>query len=292
MFEIIEAAYELDTNHCEWRRGLTERVRAYWGGAASYTFEAMPAYDLSVFESAELERGASARRVINGLIRRIGARRSRTLAVEVIEEVVEVSRSDLTVLLVPEPVLAKVDEPDEPERAVARRGVCLLLPARALSERELEVWRHLTYHIKSAFRLRTALAAAGGDNAREILRNAARLVTEARLEVEAEARTIWDELVAGRWSLVDRFGADGREYLIAHRNEDGVRDLRALSDRESAIAVHLARGWSNRKIGDALGLSISVVSDAIGSMVRKLGVDSRVALVRLLGAIDPEPRAL
>ena len=97
---------------------------------------------------------------------------------------------------------------------------------------------------------------------------------------------IWRGLVAGRWSLVDRFDSDGKHYLVAHRNPPDVRDRRALTRREAEVAGYLGMGYSNKLIGYALGLGTSVVADHIASIRKKLQARSRVELVRLLAAFN------
>ena len=57
-------------------------------------------------------------------------------------------------------------------------------------------------------------------DAQEQLRRAARAMDRARLRGtdEDEALELWQGLVAGRWSLVDRFDSDGRRFLVARRS--------------------------------------------------------------------------
>jgi DNA-binding CsgD family transcriptional regulator len=197
----------------------------------------------------------------------------------------------------------------------SHRGVIFFTSARPITERIRRVWGQLAAHIGIAYRLRRQLAdapcpsdellgeaivdlegrcqhaegEARSADARELLRAATRAVMRARGSLRArdpdEALELWRGLVDGRWSLIDRFDADGKHYLVAHRNPPQVRDHRALSRREAEVAAYLAMGLSNKEIGYALGIAITTTSDHISSIERKLGVGSRSELVRLLAAL-------
>jgi DNA-binding CsgD family transcriptional regulator len=58
--------------------------------------------------------------------------------------------------------------------------------------------------------------------------------------------------------------------------------LAALTPREADVAVEVANGLSDREIGETLCLSRHTVSQYVKRIYRKLGVDSRVALTRVL----------
>jgi len=124
--------------------------------------------------------------------------------------------------------------------------------------------------------------------ARILLRETARRGMRARgshYERDSEnALAIWHETVSGLWSLVDHFDSDGRHYLVARRTPPEKRSLRALSAREARVAANLGMGFSNKFIGYRLGLSASAVGDHISAVRRKLGIQSRTELVRLLAA--------
>ena len=115
--------------------------------------------------------------------------------------------------------------------------------------------------------------------ARDALRDAVRRIDRARTRAgRADADTAlasWEALVCGRWSLVDRFDADGRRYLVARRNDPAVSDPRGLSRCEAQAAEFLSLGHSEKQIGYALGISSAAVSRSIRSAVRKLGLRSR-----------------
>ena len=94
-----------------------------------------------------------------------------------------------------------------------------------------------------------------------------------RKENPEEAVQIWRGLVAGRWSLIDRFDSDGRRYLVAHRNDPSTPDPRALTLREKQVLGFAALGQSNKAIAYALGISPSAVSALLRSANVKLGTE-------------------
>lgn len=132
-----------------------------------------------------------------------------------------------------------------------------------------------------------AEGAAKAATHREALREAARAVDRARgarrRRDPDEALALWRGLVAGRWTLVDRFESDGRRCYVAHRNDPAVPDPRALTLRERQVAALAALGDSDKRIAYALGLARSTVASSLASARRKLGVHSRAALIQLVG---------
>lgn len=124
-------------------------------------------------------------------------------------------------------------------------------------------------------------------DAREALRGAARALDRARLRGTDpdEALELWQGLVDGRWSLVDRFDSDGRRFLVARRNDDVPAEPRALSPRERSVLAYAARGHSNKLIGYELGISESAAANHVASVLQKLGLPSRAALVGLVSQL-------
>ena len=93
-----------------------------------------------------------------------------------------------------------------------------------------------------------------------------------------EEGSAWDAVVAGRWSLVDRFDSDSRRYVVAYRNPAGVLDPRRLTPREEAVATLAAVGRSNAEVSSALSLAESDVSELMTTALAKLGLSSRTLL--------------
>jgi DNA-binding NarL/FixJ family response regulator len=100
-------------------------------------------------------------------------------------------------------------------------------------------------------------------SARESLRHAAEAIDRARSKArsnEDEALDLWQGLVAGRWSLFDRFDTDGRRFLIARKNDPDVKDPRALTMRQRQVLSYAAMGHPLKLIAYSLGISPSSVS--------------------------------
>lgn len=195
-------------------------------------------------------------------------------------------------------------------------GVTIVLPeVRTLSRRERVQWDRLAAHLAAGHRLQRRLIesqkpdsdadlgeaivrpdghvehaseGAKSTSARASLRNAARAMDKARSALRRrdpdEALWLWRGLVAGRWSLVDKFDSDGRRYLVAHRNDARARALAALTPRERQVTEYLALGHSNKLIAYELGLSESTVSEVGRRSLAKLGVSSRADLALVYAA--------
>jgi DNA-binding NarL/FixJ family response regulator len=111
-------------------------------------------------------------------------------------------------------------------------------------------------------------------SAREILREEVVKLEHTRALASDESDDSRQALLAGRWSLVDRFDRDGRRFIVAYRNPPGVLDPRRLSLRERDVAAGLARGISQSALAAELGISASTVASVAGSIVKKLGLRS------------------
>jgi DNA-binding CsgD family transcriptional regulator len=126
-----------------------------------------------------------------------------------------------------------------------------------------------------------------GSEPRATLREAVRRLERARTRDhrgDPESLALWEGLVRGRWSLVDRFDSDGRRFVVAHRNEPNLGDPRGLSAREHQVAEHVGVGRSNKEIAYELGISESAVANAAARAQRKLGLRSRPELASFFAA--------
>lgn len=195
------------------------------------------------------------------------------------------------------------------------------LPARTLHQLAL-----FSAHLSSGLRLRTTLFGSsyetmghartdavldrGGrvldafgpaqpKRARESLADAVRRMDRARGALRRtdpdEALALWRGLVDGIWSLVDRCDSDGKHYVLARRNEPGVGDPKALTQRERSVAAFAAMGHQDKFIAYLLGISAGTVSEHLKSARCKLGLASRAELIRVfahlieVGAAKPPP---
>ena len=128
-------------------------------------------------------------------------------------------------------------------------------------------------------------------SAREVLRDAAVAIDRARgpmrrSDPEAAAE-LWRGMVDCRWSLVDRFESDGRRLVVAYRNGVAAGRPRGLTEREQQVVAYVALARPNKLIAYELGLSVSAVGTYVASALAKLGVTSRVDLMKLLSAFEP-----
>lgn len=196
----------------------------------------------------------------------------------------------------------------------ARGGsVTLSAPSRevvAPSPRVRGVWQRVGLHVVAGLRLRRLLAASGArraalfspsgkledaspavaddGNARRALVEAVRAMEQAR---RADVRTsperaleLWQALVAGQWSLVDHWEFGGRRYVAAYPNRTGLRDPRALTATEQSVLRYLALGATNKELSYALGLPEKTAANAVGQILKKFRVTSRVELAALFNS--------
>ncbi len=202
----------------------------------------------------------------------------------------------------------------------SRMGVAFVAPtvdAGRWSAREIRSWSRLAAHVAAGLRilrLRRQLAMAPGDGtgeavlrpdghvehaepsargerARSALRRSALALERARGPLRRrdpdEALTIWEGLVAGRWSLVDHFDSDGRRYLVAHRNDPDAPDLRGLTLRERQVVGYAGAGHSNKVIAYELGLTLSTVAGHLAKARAKLALPSLAAIREMLAVLPP-----
>lgn len=135
-------------------------------------------------------------------------------------------------------------------------------------------------------RLEHAEGAARGERARDALRWAARQLDRARTtkgRAQGEYSVAgWTALVAGRWTLLDHFEADGRRYMFATSNEPATPEAPPpceLTPRERQVVAFAVLGHHNKLIAYELGLSASTVRVLLSRVGRKIGVDRRSAVV-------------
>lgn len=183
---------------------------------------------------------------------------------------------------------------------------------------EREQFQRLSAHIKAGLRLRRRLGAlthsapqiteggavldadakvvhaegdARDDDARQALEQRAREIDRARTRKsgrDEHALEVWQGLISGRWSLVERFDSDGKRFMLAHKNAEDVSDPRGLTELEQRVTGLAVRGYSDKLIAYHLGIAESTASVQLASALRKLSLSSRIELVRTLGARSVE----
>lgn len=75
---------------------------------------------------------------------------------------------------------------------------------------------------------------------------------------------------------------NGIEHLTANSSADQLTAMYRLSRRESEIVERIYRGMRNKEIADTLFLSESTVKKHIYSIFKKMGIDSRAQLVKIV----------
>ena len=102
----------------------------------------------------------------------------------------------------------------------------------------------------------------------------------------AEALDLWRSMVAGHWTVVDRFDRGGRRFIVARRGTATGCGTGPLTPREHRAATLAALGYTNKLIGYALGTSPSTVTRRLQRAATKLGARSRTELIRAVCAIS------
>jgi DNA-binding CsgD family transcriptional regulator len=85
--------------------------------------------------------------------------------------------------------------------------------------------------------------------------------------------------VSDRWTLVDAYERDGKQYLVATQNGIRVPKHTALSPRESQALGLSALGHSNKLVAYTLGITASTVGVLLHRAAEKLGTHSRPELL-------------
>jgi DNA-binding CsgD family transcriptional regulator len=107
---------------------------------------------------------------------------------------------------------------------------------------------------------------------------------------QLDGERAWSDLVRGELSPIDQFEAGGRRYIVAlpvARREAPASS--SLSKRELAAAELAARGYANKVIAMELGLAEQTVSTYLARAKAKLGITTRIELIRLLRASPRDP---
>jgi DNA-binding NarL/FixJ family response regulator len=96
------------------------------------------------------------------------------------------------------------------------------------------------------------------------------------------ADQVWNGLIAGTFRVKDAFDDGGRRYLILRRIDPA--QARALTAAEAEVAERVREGLSNKEIAFELGTATTTVAGRLSRVLRKMGLPSRVSLLRLLPA--------
>ncbi len=114
---------------------------------------------------------------------------------------------------------------------------------------------------------------------RALIGAAARALEKARRrDGGTDGDAIWDELLAGGWSALERVENDGKRYLLLARARAHPR--LALESTEAALLERVRAGKSNKEMASELGLSDTTVSVRLRQALRKLRFKTAVEYLR------------
>ena len=174
--------------------------------------------------------------------------------------------------------------------------------------------RRLRIHIEASLRLRIFSSAeavavirpdgrlahvepeAQDASTRRLLEAQASAIERARSPEERadphRALGVWQALVQGRWSLVEKVDSDGRRHYHAFENASHVHAQRALSETEALVFTLSLRGLIGKEVAYATGLSQSRISAALQRAAERLGFSGREELLRVGARLLDEGPAL
>jgi DNA-binding CsgD family transcriptional regulator len=183
-----------------------------------------------------------------------------------------------------------------------RRGCLFAAPLSrsvAASRKEITLWSRVAAHLRAGYasslrhgddveasdailepsgRILHASGFAKTPLGRETLRHVALSAERARTSRArhdaSSALDLWQELIAGRWTLIQRFDADGRRFLLARRNTAEVQRYVQLTPRERELAERVLGGDSNKHIAHDLLVSEATISERLENALSKLNLRS------------------
>lgn len=98
-------------------------------------------------------------------------------------------------------------------------------------------------------------------------------------------QSLWQPLLAGRWSLLDAFTAGRVRYAVACKNPDDLVTLCALPERECSVLELALAGRSGKWIAFELQLSESTVARTLRAALRRIGAADMTALIGMKNAL-------
>jgi DNA-binding NarL/FixJ family response regulator len=152
-------------------------------------------------------------------------------------------------------------------------------------------WLPIAAHLGAAWRLRNAMATVRGGDASFLpsgrlveegeepvpgpIRALLRRAIEDRERLRARDReALWPALIAGRWTLIDRFESSGQRLVVACRNDPLAAPSQALRAAEAAVLHRALAGDAGKVLAADLRVSEATISRMIASSLRRLGLRS------------------
>ncbi|AKU99185.1 hypothetical protein AKJ09_05849 [Labilithrix luteola] len=99
---------------------------------------------------------------------------------------------------------------------------------------------------------------------------------------------VWEALLEGRVSLVERTISGKRYYLLVD-NPPARCGVRELTQREVGVVRMAARGLPSKLLSYGLGLSPQTISRTLSSAANKIGLSSSLQLVRIAAHFSSSP---
>lgn len=111
-----------------------------------------------------------------------------------------------------------------------------------------------------------------------------------RLRSAPEGLDLWNAIVEGRASIVERIDGGQRLYFVIE-NAPASQSFHALAREEVEAVSYATRGLSSKLVAYALGVSEGEVSARLSRASRKVGLATRLELVRLAALLTRDPNA-
>jgi DNA-binding NarL/FixJ family response regulator len=153
-------------------------------------------------------------------------------------------------------------------------------------------WGPVAAHISAAWRLRDILAAGsradftfspgghllehGSDPPSEALHALLRqaVLRREQQRVHNDDTEIWPALVAGEWTIIDRFEPGGQRWVVVHHNAPSSVPFRALSTLELQALEMALDGVAGKVIACDLRVSEATASRLVTRSLHRLGLRS------------------
>jgi DNA-binding CsgD family transcriptional regulator len=164
---------------------------------------------------------------------------------------------------------------------------CFVATAAAAARRMTRHRRRRLEHIAARLSLGCHLLGAGREGDTVDLRTLAQGAEQDGRDPLDPARA-WRDLLRGGLMPVDQFDAGGRRYVIAQPMARRESLPRRLSEREQVVVELVARGYANKHIAIELGIAEQSVATYLARAKAKLGVATRIDLIRLVRASTRE----
>ena len=103
------------------------------------------------------------------------------------------------------------------------------------------------------------------------------------------AASIWTELLAGDWVIVERRDRPCERTLVLRRSTDDEKHSCAFTPLERDVVAMAMRAWSLKMMAAELVLSTSRVAEVLARVRAKLGAPTHADLLRMIGSPRPTP---